>query len=220
MDSAARKISAKNEESKVEELTKEGQFLKDVEDHKVEILLDNGIYRHLKASDNGSSIMHFHITTWPGYLCISGDMGCHVFSRLSDMFQFFRRGSGDISAINPGYWAEKVQAADRDGVEEFSFEKFKSKLLEYIDDSAEENALTESEKAALLEAFEDEVLSADDCEVRARDAADNFEHEGFRFYDLWEYNFSEYTDRYLWSCYAIVWAIAQYDSMKEQESKL
>ncbi len=57
-------------------------FLHDVTEHTMEIRQDNEEYRHLAFSKKGDSAYLFHLTTWPGYLCISGDMGCYVFSRL------------------------------------------------------------------------------------------------------------------------------------------
>lgn len=83
-------------------------FLKDVSDHKMEIALDSGTYRHLKfKQSNNSWNMHYSLVTWPGYLCICGDMGTWTFARLPDMFDFFR--SPREMAINPSYWAEKLQ---------------------------------------------------------------------------------------------------------------
>ena len=76
-----------------------------IKDHKIYIQNDNGNFRHIHCS-KGDSVYHFNITTWPGYLCISGDMGCFVFRRELDMFGFFRNKS---NGINPYYWSEKLQ---------------------------------------------------------------------------------------------------------------
>ena len=41
------------------------------------------------------------------------------------------------------------------------------------------------------------------------------EHNGQRiFSDCWEWRFTEYTHRFVWCCYAIAWAIKQYDAAK------
>ena len=97
----------------------EAQFLKDVSGHQMRVIRDDGKHRHVRFEKPGSSCMHFELITWPGYLAYVGDMGSYVFSRLPDMFQFFRMGDGDLNhnerglSINPSYWAGKIEAADR-----------------------------------------------------------------------------------------------------------
>jgi len=86
------------------------RFNKDIEKHELSILNDNGVHRCLKFSRPESSNYAFYITTWPGHLCISGDMGCVVFNRLYDMFEFFR-GEG----VNLGYWREKIVSSSEFG---------------------------------------------------------------------------------------------------------
>lgn len=105
------------------------RFLRNVKDHKLTVLLDNGIHRHLHFSNPEQFAYYFHLTTWPGYLCISGDMGCYVFCRVEDMFTFFRSDKGNI---NPHYWSEKLQAS-KNAPEEFSEETFESRLRHEID---------------------------------------------------------------------------------------
>ena len=149
--------------------------------------------------------MRFELVTWPGYLCYTGDMGAFVFSRIEDMFEFFR---SDRGRINPDYWSEKVQATDRsDGPREWSEEKFRSVIEYYLTERGDEPASKE-----LRQAVEEEVLSRiDDGRHEAYRAASEFEHNGFRFDDLWDHNFEDFTYRFLWCCYALVWAIKQYD---------
>ena len=87
------------------------EFQKDVSQHGVTIIRDDGVNRHIRFKRPGTMCMHFDLITWPGYLCYCGDMGTYVFSRLEDMFEFFRTDRD----INPGYWAEKLQAVDNHG---------------------------------------------------------------------------------------------------------
>ena len=67
----------------------EEQFLKDVAGHEMTVLADVDIpgvkgygpthSRCLRfAKKDQSWHQYFYITTWPGYLCINGDMGCFV----------------------------------------------------------------------------------------------------------------------------------------------
>ena len=76
-------------------------------DHELSILHDEGVYRHLQMKQPNTNNMWYDIVTYPNNLVISGDMGCCVFSRINDMFQFFRT---DELSINYSYWSEKEQA--------------------------------------------------------------------------------------------------------------
>lgn len=83
------------------------QFLNDVKNHELTIHHNNGLFRHLTFQEHGTNDKHFNITTFPGYLIITGELGALVFSRCEDMFRFFR--SDDLK-INPDYWAEKIRS--------------------------------------------------------------------------------------------------------------
>jgi hypothetical protein len=79
------------------------RFLSDVRDHKLMIIKDDPPYRHIRLSRPGSSTYLFELVTYPGYLCYSGDMGCYVWSRVADMFTFFRDcGEGDDDIARGG----------------------------------------------------------------------------------------------------------------------
>lgn len=189
------------------------QFLKDVSRHQMTIIKDDGLYRHIRFS-NGSSVYHFNIITWPGSLCIHGDMGCYVFSRISDMFEFFR---GHM--INQPYWAEKVQAMDKNGgIKKYSRDRFTDQVNEWVDSYAESlsDDGREDEIEELRTAIKHEVLSrADDGEQDAMSAMIHFEHNGrLVFHDFWEADCRDYDYAYEWCCHAIQWAIALYDESK------
>ena len=191
----------------------EESFLKEVSKHQMHVLEDDGVYRHLRFRQPGTFCMSFDIVTYPDHLVYSGDMGCYVFSRLRDMFDFFRvRPSGDEPGrlhINLGYWAEKLEATDKpDGHHEYSADLFRQHVNEVLDDIEADQELRDE--------VEEYVLAyADDGEVRARDALDQFEHNGKRiFTDTWEWHLQEYTYRFTWCCYALAWSIQQYDAAK------
>jgi hypothetical protein len=190
----------------------EEQFLNDVSNHVMTIVRDDGVHRHLHFAKPGSGDMHFDIVTYPGYLVYSGDMGCYVFSRLRDMFEFFRtrpRDEPERLFINLSYWAEKLEATDKpDGHLEYSADLLRERVTEILDDIEADQELRDE--------VEEYVLAyADDGEVRARDALDQFEHNGRRvFTDTWEWDLTEYTFRFVWCCYALAWAIKQYDAVK------
>ena len=195
----------------------EERFKKDVENHSISIRMDNGVYRDIVCSNNGSWNQRFEIVTYPGYLVFCGDMGEWVFSRTKDMFKFFRRKD---DGINPGYWAEKCLAGK---TTEYSEEKFREVMTDYAYHYFED----ESQGADLMEALQDEVFSrCDDGETRARDALDEFGFYPFgdvtrtpiRLEDTFELNFREYTHHFLWALHAIVWAINRYDSAQGKKS--
>jgi hypothetical protein len=178
-------------------------FVKDVAHHVMTVELDHGLYRHVRCAQPGTYNHAFTVTTWPGELCISGDMGTFVFSRLTDMFEFFRTDRG---RINPSYWAEKLLGIDRHGVTTWSPELFREAL---------ESQLDQVEAApALRAAVQDEVAScADDGPERAFDAAREFCWEdSYPLEGVWEHTCDDYTYHFLWCCQAIVWTIAQWDA--------
>lgn len=81
----------------------ESRFLADVKDHKISIVRDDGVYRHVRFAKPETVCMHFDLITWPGYLAYVGDMGAFTFTRLRDMFEFFRGDHkpnlGDLEAL-------------------------------------------------------------------------------------------------------------------------
>jgi len=182
------------------------QFLKDIAKHKVRIKLDNGLYRHLQCRELGNSNHWFEIITWPGSLTIHGDMGTWAFSRIEDMFTFFR---GRELKINASYWSEKIDAESRFGGPSQTFipEVFKANVLA----SLEGYELTDRKKTQLIAALKDQVFNEEE-ETTARRALAEFKHDGFSFSDPWEISGNGYTYHFLWCLYAIVWGIQQYDA--------
>jgi len=211
------------------------RFLQEVAGHQMTVVRDDGIYRHVRFKRPDTICMHFDLITWPGYLCYTGDMGTYVFTRLRDMFDFFRRSEKkELFRIDLRYWAEKVEAGDRcDGVKKFSLDKFEREIRDWIarreeeslpdEDDAKDVALHAAAFTELRAAVEDGVLSCDDNDVRAYDAANGFEHRGeawqayfgekasFEFDDFWEVDATDWTHRFVWCCFALAWGIKQYD---------
>jgi len=211
----------------------EEKFLADVAAHQMIVIRDDGLYRHIRFKRPSTGCMHFDLVTWPGYLAYSGDMGCYVFCRIEDMFEFFRMGKDDWNynrngglSINPGYWSEKLMAVDggrsKGSATEFSEEKFRrvihSERLEWIRENR--HTLTKEERRELWEAVDDEVLSRADSEHEAMQAAYGFSHrigvseQQFCFTDLWDHDFTAFTYRFKWCCYALAWGIQKYDEVK------
>ncbi len=197
------------------------RFQADVAGHALTVLRDDGLYRHLRCRRGDSYTYGFDIITWPGYLAYAGDMGCFVFTRLPDMFGFFR---GRLTErVDRGYLAEKAVAADKhDGIREYSEELFEAAIKSDYDSFVEHNELTPDQATELWECIDDDVMSSRDNMHDAVEAALNFrwapdhvsEPRGREvFTDFWEHRLDDYTPRFWWCCYAVPWAIAQYDAL-------
>jgi hypothetical protein len=187
------------------------QFLFDVKLHVMTVRQDNERYRHLLfKSPKDSWNMWFEIVTWPNSLMINGDMGAWSFSRVEDMFMFFRSDKLDINA---SYWAEKIISESRFGgpSERFDMDTYKENVLSRLDGYE----LYDSQfKKQIIEALNDEVFRDDSDESTARRDLVDFKHGAFQFTESWEINGKAYTYHFLWCLYAIVWGIQQYDAAK------
>lgn len=148
-------------------------FARDTADHELTVLHDDGLYRHLRfirmvEQEDGTrkptSFYWFDIITWPGCLTINGDMETFTFSRVPDMFEFFRGHEP-----NYGYWAEKVRGGTQ--VKRYSEEKFRQLVTEHIADDSEE------QWPGLTAAIAEQVLDSGEVfdETTARLALDSFE---------------------------------------------
>ena len=194
----------------------EERFLKDVAKHVMTIELDQECHRSIRFGIPGSSCMYFRLTTWPGHLAISGDMGTYVFDRLCDMFEFFRQKpyKDEKLSINLGYWMEKCEAADThgEGLREFDPDLLKEHVKAAHHEHFEN--LRSQEARDCWEEIKDQILGCDPNLIRVHDALHDFEFEGFAFQDAWEWHLTRPTFRYTWACYAIAWGIQQYDAAK------
>lgn len=207
------------------------RFQKDTAAHQLTVLLDDGLHRNFRVAKPQSSAFHYNITTWPGYLCISGDMGCFVFQRSDDMFKFFR---GQGSNINPVYWQEKVQAgAGPSGAEaitsEPDFAAYDKRMMEYLDDfidGLDPDVEEDAEKIdQATEAVEDFKTSRENSEWDIVARVNNWDASdagGMDLEDFWEGHrgLQKFRFHYIWCCYAIVHAIALYDAVKIGEASV
>lgn len=205
------------------------RFRRDTADHRMTVLHDDGLYRHVRFRAPGTEIAGFDLVTWPGKLSIGGDMEGYVFSRLDDMFAFFR-GTTDI---NPGYWAEKV-VAGREGVQRYSEDATKAQITEHVADyerdypqmvadyergkaagrAPVEPATLEEIRGILADAESDGMF---DHEGGARDVLNQLEGVGV-VSGTWEWDLTDWHWAYLWACHAIVWGISQYDAARAPQA--
>jgi hypothetical protein len=195
------------------------RFAADVRGHQLTVLHEDGLYRHLRFQKPGTGFYWFDLITWPGCLAINGDMEGYTFSRVEDMFTFFRASSGwNSKTINPQYWAEKLRAASR--VKQYSEEKLRQLVSETVSYHA-------ADYPGLRTAVKRRVLGSEDLyyEESARQVLDEFVHgkppergerdQRFRFADTWEWDLTTYSHQYLWCCHAIQWGVGQYDAARQ-----
>lgn len=187
------------------------EFERVTEGFEMTIEQDDGVHRCILFRKPNGSCGWYRLVTWPGSLCIRGDYGTFVFSRLQDMFQFFRSPTG---SINPDYWAEKIDAANRHGgAEEWSRDLFVSAIVgdfrEYWQDR------DRAERRECFRELRERVLGRDN-EQEAMNAAWGFQWKRFNLGDFYEHRMTEPTFHYLWCLHAIVGGIQQYDEAKQQ----
>jgi hypothetical protein len=195
-----------------------GRFTSDTEHHKMTILLDQGVYRHLRFMQPGNSMYWFDVLTWPGNLTIRGDMGTYTFARLEDMFEFF--GGREPGYVNKGYWAEKLVAVDKQSpAKEFDEDLFKQRVIEDFWEAREDYDAAEAVEiwAAIRDQIFDDYASrytADQC----HELLNNFVSpvSGFGYSDSWEWgNFDDYGIHFVWCLHAITHAIRTYRTAAE-----
>lgn len=177
--------------------------------HTMRILMDEGVFRHLVFSVGRSCVDKFEITTWPDYLCISGDRGCFVFRRTYDMFNFFSIPAGSIS---PGYWSDKLQAVDRcDGYRQFDLEAYLS-AIEH--DFGEWEFESTEEKERIWEDINTSIIGRVDEETSVEEAFSTVlcyrSASGKHFVDFRENDLYKYTHNYVWCLKAIAAGVRRY----------
>lgn len=212
------------------------KFLNDVRSHQMTIINDDGgVCRTIRFMQPNTSNRYFDITTWPDHLCISGDMGTYVFSRLRDMFEFFR---SDKLYVNYSDWGEKLEAVGKYGgymefESEYVLDSIKKRIGylcdEFIPDLYEDlDNYTKSEYPSIeiiTKAFKEDAIehfeNADLDEYRHASEIDDWESNVFPKMSLhgyegndWDYEWlssKRMSWHYKWCCHAIAWAVKQYD---------
>lgn len=211
----------------------EAEFLASIAGHQMQVMHDSGEFRHIRFGKPGTNCMHFNLTTVPGYLMITGDMGDWTFSRLRDMFEFFRAPEryGPGLHINLGYWSEKLVACEcagrfkSKGATEFDPKKFRAAIWRRalgLARDAKQCGADDEEVAELIDELKDVRDKADDGEQIACAAANDFEFTctagRYCLQDFFESDLSGYRHSFIWACYAIAWGIQQYDAAQPQQA--
>lgn len=187
------------------------RFPGDTATHEMTILKDDGLFRCIRFARPQSSTYAFTLTTWPGYLAITGDCDDFVFRRLNDMFEFFRE-----KKINPSYWGEKAVAVARHGgLKSFSPEYYRAAIVRdfreaYPQGTPDRMKIWEGVRWELLE--HGEPSSVDEAFTKACGYEDK--NGKAPFSDFWDHRLDEPAYGFLWACHAIRWGIARYDAAR------
>jgi len=144
------------------------RFARETAGHEMAVLHDDGLYRHLRFTNpQYGGIYSFDLITWPGALAIRGDINeAYVFTRLTDMFEFFR---SKRRRINPHYWSEKLDG-DRARTQAYSMDLFDEEV-------ARELKVAEEDYPGITAAWNAHVEAEFNTEYEdeARRALDEFE---------------------------------------------
>jgi hypothetical protein len=192
-------------------------FVMDASTTEMTVLRDDGIYRHLRFRRPDTGLYWFEIVTWPGSLCFHGDVGTWVFSRTTDMATFFGHPGSDI---NPGYWAEKVQAGE---TRRYSEDTASELVAEEFRQYADRHGWVLTSTVSLWEEISEQVLGEEviGSEDLFRAAVRDFYWTagplrfGFSPDAYWDWDLRDFTAQFLWACFAVQWGVNQYRAARQ-----
>lgn len=188
------------------------RFATDAEGATMTVLKDDGLYRHLRFDFPRASWRWCEVVTWPHMVVLRGDLGCWSFSRVEDMFGFFREPSEDVARIDPVHCAEKLVPGGSDSARVYDAGRAAAYVVQTVAD-AERPGLSHDVEEVF---FGDADLST---ENGLREAVARFDErfphyaidENFRFpVETWDLR--RYSPWFLLSCVVLPWAIGQYDT--------
>lgn len=186
-------------------------FLRDVAEHKTELVSKFGVNRHLRFWASRPDSPGFEVITWPHHLCITGDKGTYVFRGPVDVFAAFRSEKVGIAPWWTG--GQLVSFSPETGYTTFSPARFQNYVTRCVQDAWPEDSPAKADTLAEVEARILAHLGSD--ETKALKALREFygEPSGFTFPEPSPGEIRELTDAYLWNCRAIVWAFDRYHDL-------
>lgn len=156
-------------------------------EHVIEHRVAQGVFRHWRCAKPGDRNYAFNVTTIPGRLILTGDLGCLILERTEDMIPWCR---GSIESTE--YFAEKVPR--------------EMPVYEYDPEVARQWCRETKEQAEDWGLSDDEIQACYDVLDRIDDLS---EGEVYRilydagFDDL--PRFQNFTNRFLWQRQALKW---------------
>lgn len=145
-------------------------FCKNTENHRLRILHDDGLYRHLRMqSDNEKgqpmAIWYWDIITWPGSLAIRGDVADgYIFTRDPDMLEFFSlhpdRYRDDAPMIDMHYWAQKLAYEHRSTATVYDRKVFLASVRDALsNDSTDPEDLMDTARQHILTSLDEQAFA-------------------------------------------------------------
>lgn len=141
------------------------RFARDVKDHKVVAIREDGDYRHVEfvAQQGFTRIV---LVTWPYNLLVAGSHGSYHFERYGDdsrdMFDWLRG-----LRVNPSSWASKL-VNGRDSVTEYDRALLEKQVNERVAEAIKDKWAPKGLKAAVREEiFESGLLDEEQTALRA-----------------------------------------------------
>src|SRR5690348_17164327 len=123
-------------------------------EHKLTERLNQGMFRSWRCCRPGSWTYGFDVTTTPGYLFVTGDIGDLIVGRTGDMIAWSRSAIGSIS-----YFAEKVPSSI--DTKEWSSDRAREWIRDEISD-APEACVDEDAAAKRIEGLKELLRYVDD----------------------------------------------------------
>ena len=161
-------------------------------EHQVTEVMRHGVYRQWKCAKPKSNTYGFHITTFPGNLVLTGDLGTLIVAREYDMLPWCR---GSVDSTD--YFAEKV--AKEILTREFSHDR----LREWIGEEIMDPNTLDSHLELLQEALDEGIEN---------DGPDYFYRT---LNDVWQGNdppnWTDWKPQFLWQRDAIRWFVTHHD---------
>lgn len=190
------------------------RFHEETKDHVMQVLLNEGLYRHVRFANPRTGAYWFELITTPNNLLFRGDGESFAFSREIDMFDFFRSGINKDGTLgtNPHYWSEKLTTT-REAVRGYSKEIVKEYLDQMLADMCDPAfpAETQPELAAKLRKSwveADEWGYLETFQDFTNWLSEHEEETGWG--EPWEWPHQDFDWWFLWACCGIVWGIDQF----------
>lgn len=130
-------------------------FEKEIADHELKVIIDNGVNRILEfRNKNGSSNQFFNVLQTRNHICFTGDMGDFVFTNHNeDMLAWFH-GNMSMAYIN-----EKCRAGEtRDYSEDTAREGIESMVTDFCYDYKDDFFNDEDFKESQYDEWRNELL--------------------------------------------------------------
>lgn len=169
-----------------------GFAVKNFAEHKIEQRLSQGMYRSWRCAKADSCEFAFEITTLPGTLLVTGDIGELIVQRTEDMLAWAERAVYSID-----YFAGKVPHALP------TTQWCPDVAWEWLEELAAEEVEEEEDKAERVEKIADlRSCLEDGSDAFFRELSDSRLIDGCDYPDL-----TNWTSNFLWCREAVIWFI-------------